>query len=172
MSISLSKTIRTCKVDTSLDANMQSDRFLNSDNMICPRWLNQDITGRQVCADSWYTKSAGCNSAEDRVLVENTVSRPLYSDLISLNMQGVTGDIYGQQDESSIEEEQLANQFSKSRGQYTGNYGIQWRANNVPQCGLNQYENAMASMSQQNREANYANSSYLAQEQRNNSGMY
>ena len=41
--------------------------------------LRVDLTGRRVCPDSFYTKSAGCNSAEDRVVVENNL-RPQYAE--------------------------------------------------------------------------------------------
>ena len=75
---SLESSIRTCKVDTAWDARAQSDRFLNPAQMSCPTWSGFDLVGRKVCPDSFYTKSAGCNSAEDRVVVENNVSRPQY----------------------------------------------------------------------------------------------
>jgi hypothetical protein len=53
--------------------------------MSCPTWSGFDLVGRKVCPDSFYTKSAGCNSAEDRVVVENNVSRPQYMEYITLN---------------------------------------------------------------------------------------
>ena len=76
MSISLEAAIRTCKVETGWANRVESDRFLNPNNMVCPIWNGMDLTGRNVCPDSFYTKSAGCNSASDRVVVENNVSRP------------------------------------------------------------------------------------------------
>jgi hypothetical protein len=44
------------------------------------------------------TKSAGCFSAEDRVVVENNVSRPQYIEFLTLDAAGIAGDIYGNSD--------------------------------------------------------------------------
>jgi hypothetical protein len=93
---SLESSIRTCKVDTAWDNRAQSDRFLNPRMMSCPTWTGFDLTGRKVAPDSFYTKSPGCNSAEDRVTVENNVSRPQYMEYITLNAQGLQGHMYGQ----------------------------------------------------------------------------
>ena len=81
-SISLEGSIRTCKVDTGYANKVESDRFLNPENMVCPIWNGVDLTGRRVCPDSFYTKSAGCNSAEDRVVVENNL-RPQYAEYVN-----------------------------------------------------------------------------------------
>ncbi len=89
--ISLQGSIRTCKVDPSWASRLESDRFLNPDNMMCPMWQDRDTTGRPVCAGSFYSKQAGCNSASDRVLVENEL-RPQYMEYINLNAAGITGD--------------------------------------------------------------------------------
>jgi hypothetical protein len=94
---SLESSIRTCKVDTAWDNRAQSDRFLNPAQMSCPTWSGFDLTGRKVCPDSFYTKAPGCNSAEDRVVVENNVSRPQYMEYITLNAGGVQGNMYGNQ---------------------------------------------------------------------------
>jgi len=88
-SISLESSIRTCKVNPEEANRIESDRFLNVNNMVCPMWQGVDLTGRTVCRDSFYTKRAGCNSAEDRVVVENNVSRPQYYEYITLNSQGL-----------------------------------------------------------------------------------
>ena len=61
--------------------------------MICPLWNGRDSTGRVICVDSFVTKSRGCNSAEDRVVVENNVSRPQYLEYVTLNAAGVGGNI-------------------------------------------------------------------------------
>ena len=37
-SVSLESAIRTCKVDTAYAAKIESDRFLNPGNMVCPVW--------------------------------------------------------------------------------------------------------------------------------------
>ena len=67
--ISLEAAIRTCKVDTAYANKVESDRFLNPQNMVCPVWNGVDTAGRRVCPDSFWTKRAVCNSAEDRVVV-------------------------------------------------------------------------------------------------------
>ena len=93
--VSLEGALRTCKVDTGWASRVQSDRFFNPDNMVCPIWNGVDTAGRRVCPDSFMTKRAGCNSAEDRVMVENNVSRPQYQEMINLDNAGIAGHIYG-----------------------------------------------------------------------------
>jgi hypothetical protein len=95
MSLSLQSALQTCKVNTGWANRIQSDRFENPHLMVCPTWQGRDLAGRQVTADSFYTKSAGCNSAEDRVVVENNL-RPEYSDYITLDTAGYKGDLYGE----------------------------------------------------------------------------
>lgn len=93
MSISL-KSIRTCNVNTANAERYRSERQLyNPHTMSCPVWSGKDLTGRQVCANSFYTKEAGCNSALDRVNVENGVSRPQYSQYITLDPSGIEGNV-------------------------------------------------------------------------------
>ena len=94
MSVSLEASIRTCKVDTSYANRVESDRFLNPGNMVCPTWTGVDTAGRRVSPDSFVTKTAGCNSAEDRVVVENN-QRPQYMEYINLSANGIEGSIYG-----------------------------------------------------------------------------
>ncbi len=69
-SVSLESGIRTCKVVTGWANKVQSDRFQNPNLMVCPVWNGVDTAGRRACPDSFMTKRAGCNSAEDRVVVE------------------------------------------------------------------------------------------------------
>ena len=91
---SMEAAIRTCKVDTAWADKIESDRFLNPANMVCPLWDGVDTAGRPVCPDSFMTKRAGCNSAEDRVVVENSVTRPQYMEFINLNALGIDGQVY------------------------------------------------------------------------------
>lgn len=107
-SISLESAIRTCKVNTGYADRVESDRFLNSNLAVCPIWNGVDSTGRQVCPDSFYTKRAGCNSALDRVEVEN-YQRPQYSEYVSLTAQGIKKDLYQNTKNTIIE--------------HTGNFG-------------------------------------------------
>lgn len=88
-SVSLESGIRTCKVSTGWANKIRSDRFQNPNLLVCPVWNGVDTAGRRVCPDSFMTKRAGCNSAEDRVMVENNVSRPQYMEYINLNAAGI-----------------------------------------------------------------------------------
>ena len=74
-SLSLNAALRVCKVDVGYADKVNSDRFLNPNNMLCPLWGGVDVAGRPVCPDSFYTKSAGCNSALDRVMVDRKSTR-------------------------------------------------------------------------------------------------
>lgn len=88
--ISLEGSIRTCRFDSGWDTKLQSDRFLNPNLMVCPPWNGMDTTGRPVCVDSFVTKTAGCNSAADRVVVENAL-RPQYIEYVNLDAAGIRG---------------------------------------------------------------------------------
>lgn len=80
--ISLESSIRTCKVDAGYANRIRSDRFLNPQNAVCPVWSGLDAAGRVACPYSFKTKSEGCNSANDRVVIENA-QRPDYMAYIS-----------------------------------------------------------------------------------------
>jgi len=89
--VSLYKNIRSCKPDPAWASKLQSDRFLNPDVMVCPVWNGLDTTARQVCEHSFKTKREGCDSALDRVEIENNVSRPQYIQYVTLNAEGIRG---------------------------------------------------------------------------------
>ena len=91
--ISLEASTRTCKVDTASAARIESDRFLNPNLAVCPNFSGRDLSGRQVCRESFMTKSAGCNKASERVLVENAL-RPQYMEYINLDATGIRGSFY------------------------------------------------------------------------------
>lgn len=112
-SISLESAIRTCKVETGYADKIESDRFLNHNLNVCPIWNGVDSTGRQVCKDSFYTKRAGCNSALDRVDVENN-HRPRYTEYVSLSTNGIDKKIY--------------NDSKKTMLYHAGNFGGQFNA--------------------------------------------
>ncbi len=93
---SLQKSIRTCRVDSSWANKAHSERFLNSCDLACPAWNGLDAYGRTVCQDSFKlesTQNPGCITPMDRISIENE-HRPQYSTYTSLNMYGVTGDLY------------------------------------------------------------------------------
>lgn len=134
-SISLEASLRTCKVDTGWANKVESDRFLNPNLMVCPIWNGRDTSGRQVCPDSFMTKRAGCNSPEDRVVVENNVSRPQYMEYINLNANGVQGDIYG--NTMGYQETGVRDQMLDNTGNVTGQFGLQtgFGQNVLQNCG-------------------------------------
>ena len=139
-SISLEAAIRTCKVDTAYSNKIQSDRFLNPSLMVCPVWNGVDTTGREVCPDSYWTKNAGCNSAEDRVMVENSVSRPQYMEYINLSANGIQGSIYG--NTMPWNEVGQTSRELDAVNNVTGNFGLQFGANTYPGCNYYPYEEA------------------------------
>lgn len=169
MSISLDASLRTRKVAVEEALRNQSDRFQNPNLMVCPTWSGYDLTGRSVCADSFYTKTGGCHSALDRVSVENLL-RPQYADYVTLNMHGLDGDIYGKSNVNSYVDAKGAQQFDNSRNLITGNYGLQWRANNKYTACNNGYSRAMAEVAQSNRAAAHANNGFKGNENRSCSG--
>ena len=137
-SVSLESALRTCKVDTSLANRIESDRFLNPHNMVCPVWNGMDTSGRHVCPDSFYTKRAGCNSAKDRIDVENTVSRPQYMEYITLSPHGISGQLYGTTDQyqESLDRHNELNHLKD----ITGNFGNQLGSNIQSNCGYSKHE--------------------------------
>jgi hypothetical protein len=163
-SISLESSIRTCKVDTAWANKIESDRFLNPENMVCPIWNGVDTQGRQVCPDSYFTKRAGCNSAEDRVIVENNL-RPSYYEYITLSANGLEGSIYGTN--SSNQMSQPTKQLS-SINKITGNFGSQFGASIYPSCSYkNNYQQTMAQNSEQLRQQGAMNNGYKSNQRRN-----
>ena len=167
-SLSLDASIRTCKVETGEASRIESDRFLNPTNMVCPMWNGQNSKGQAVCADSFYTKRAGCNSALDRVTVESGL-RPDYAAYINLNMAGLQGDIYG--NPTAWEESGSSNQWLDNRHNTTGQFGNQFGSTNQQSCGAGAYERGMAQVSQASRQEAYANNAYYQKQYRNRSGF-
>lgn len=88
----VSKAVRTCKVTDTKAVSTQSQRVLHPNNIVCIPWHGMDHAGRNVCQDSFYTKSAGCHSAVDRVNIEGE-HRPKYGALIN-NADGINGEVY------------------------------------------------------------------------------
>lgn len=167
-SLSLDASIRTCKVETGEASRIESDRFLNPNNMVCIPWNGQNSKGQTVCSDSFYTKRAGCNSALDRVAVESML-RPDYAAYINLNMAGLQGDIYNG-NETAWYKSGAANQWEDDRKKVTGSFGNQFQSTNYQTCGIGAYENAMARMSQDNRQAAMANNGFIQNQYRNAGG--
>lgn len=87
---SLRANIATTKVRSDSGSWSQSQFFLNSDDTMCPVPNGQDLAGRPVGEYSFYTKKAGCNSALDRLNVENE-QRPRYTSYVGTNAAGIGG---------------------------------------------------------------------------------
>ena len=145
MSLSLTGTISTCAVNTAYANRLQSDRFENPDTMVCPVWNGLDQYGRVVCYDSYVTKTAGCESALDRVAVENYL-RPQYIEFVPLDAQGfLSPAVFGQSINPSVEGYQKTLTLSrlqdvKSTYNKGGSVGISYSSTNAPlqtgQCGV------------------------------------
>lgn len=132
--ISLEGSIRTCKVDTAFANKIQSDRFMNPNNMLCPVWNGVDTTGRSVCVDSYRTKQGGCNSAMDRLLVENEL-RPQYMEYITLDASGIRGGQNCPQNKMNADAKCARNKLNNVH-LHTGQFGYQtgYSQNIHPNC--------------------------------------
>ena len=168
-SVSLESAIRTCKVDTAWANRIESDRFLNPNNMVCPVWNGVDTAGRQVCPDSFYTKRAGCNSAEDRVIVENNVSRPQYVEYLPLDALGIKGDIYG--DNMNQQETQARTRALQGVHKVTGSFGQDWGGLVYPSCGMRPYKEAMSQENFAKRGGQAMQMGYQGNSRRRNAGF-
>lgn len=160
--VSLESSIRTCKIDPAYAAKIQSDRFLNPYNMVCPVWNGVDSAGRYSSVNTVNTKSAGCVSAYDRIYVENN-QRPQYMEYINLSSEGIHGNIYSPNFESSnglsnpynfakynsaLADEQL-DQTSKQ----IGNFGVQLKSQVAPKCGSGNFASSVQKQRQIERVA-------------------
>ena len=149
--ISLEGAVRTCKVNTAWANRIQSDRFENPRLMVCPTWSGQDNAGRPVSADSYMTKSAGCNSALDRVDVEN-YQRPQYMEYMGLDAAGINGQFYDPNNMLSSQanqQERFVENFVPRVAGHFGNgptYGT-----NVTSCGHYPYETAQKQLAASHR---------------------
>ena len=149
MSISLNGSLRTCKVEQGWDNRIQSDRFENPNLMVCPVWDGRDAAGRPVCSDSAYTKNAGCNSADDRVSVENAL-RPQYAEYIQLNAMGISAPIYGSTNKHEADS-LVGTRNLQQLPQVTGGLGRlngPNRGNIIGTCPVYAYNEAMAQEAQ------------------------
>ncbi len=133
--ISLQKSVRTCRVDTGWADKMQSDRFLNSCQALCPVWSGMDMYGRFVCQDSFKTESNGCRSAADRIEVEN-YQRPQYFEYVNLDGFGVNGNLYNY--DAGVRTTGL-----DCIHKVAGNPGIDYGQHIAPRCRDGAYERAM-----------------------------
>lgn len=170
MSISLEKSVRTCDVNTGEANRIQSDRFFNPSNMVCIPWNGLNNKGQEVCPDSFYTKTPGCDSAEDRVMVENS-QRPKYFNYVTLGAQGVQGAIYGNVSAQIESDDRTAYLHKKEVN--NPRFGVDFGSKVQYQgCSIRAYENAMKEMSQQGRAQTSMNEGYKAANDRRMAGGY
>jgi hypothetical protein len=138
--------------------------------MVCPIWNGMDTAGRKVCPDSFYTKRAGCNSAEDRVVVENAVSRPQYAEYVNLNASGIAmNSQYA--DTTGFVNSGMRTKFNDTRNELTGNFGLQFGADVETNCSMNAYERGMAQESQAQRRTQAANEGFNSNQRRHQAGF-
>lgn len=168
--MSLEKSIRTCDVNVGEASRIQSDRFFNPQNMVCIPWNGYNNKGQEVSPDSWWTKTPGCDSAEDRVMVEN-MQRPQYMSYVTLGAQGISGDFYGNY-EAKTHSIGRTN-FDNARNKLTGNFGSDFGANVAYQsCSIGAYESAMAQMNQAQAGQAAMQNRYMANRGRQMAGGY
>lgn len=170
--VSLEASIRTCKIDPAYAAKVQSDRFLNPSNMVCPVWNGYDSAGRPACPNSFNTKSGGCNSAEDRVFVEN-YQRPRYVEYVNLSSGGIDGKFYGENTPVNMTQTDVMKHYNDLReiNGLTGNFGLQFGAKVYPNCGVNRYRRAMAQNQETLRKYSAFNRGYESNVKKNTCGM-
>jgi hypothetical protein len=146
--ISLESALRTCKVNPEWANRLESNRIIGpASEKTCPLWTGFDLAGRPACPDSFNTKSAGCNSALDRLQVENEVSRPQYIPYINLSMEGITGEwLYDDRYQNS----QQNSLFYQNLHNNGGTFGQQLSATIRPggACTYDSYQQAMAQSQQ------------------------
>lgn len=164
MAISLEGAIRTCKVNTGWASRIESDRIQNPQMMQCNIWNGMDTAGRPVCADSFYTKSAGCNSPLDRVVVENGL-RPRYFEFITLDAAGLAGSNMNASD--TMQRQRDLNNMKT----VTGNFGNQQGSNVRTGCEQYSYNRAMAQNAQANRMGQGLTEGFRCNQMRKASGM-
>ena len=169
-SLSLEAAIRTCKVDAGWANRIQTDRMFNPNLMVCPVWNGMDSAGRHVCPDSFWTKRAGCNSAEDRVLVEND-QRPQYMEYVNLSAQGFGSDIYA----NTMPWENIGNSnrnlTSVRNSPGYGNFGLQMGAEVLAPCAYSQYAQGMSQEAEAGRKAQNLQQGFISNEKRKASGF-
>lgn len=130
--LSLQKSVRTCRIDSGYANKLQSERFLNSCQVICPVWNGLDQYGRMVCPDSMMIETAGCRSALDRVDVEN-YQRPQYFELVNLDGFGVQGNIYS-------DDAGNRTAFNQNLNEIVGSPGYDFGAYVTNNCNADRYE--------------------------------
>jgi len=178
--ISLTANILTSKVNVGNAARLRGYRILDPSAQMCPVWNGQDLTGRQACEYSFYTKAEGCNSAEDRIAVENTL-RPQYTNFVTYSAEGIAGYIYDKplpgdkQNLQSQQETYASNQRIRTKAS-TGQFGTTSPAESIMPSSTQEElsavsgklnANAVAMMAQQRRNGQKAVTGFNSQQRFN-----
>lgn len=166
--LSLTGSIRTCKVAVGNANRVQSDRFFNPANNLCIQPNEFDSAGRPSCPYSLRTTAPGCNSAAERILIENDL-RPKYSQYISLDVDGITNG--GLSSTTTQYDNSVRNQFVKNTPYIGGNFGVQMSAHVSPSGGMMAYERGMAQNAENRRRFDAMNSMYASHAGKSCSGM-
>jgi hypothetical protein len=154
-------------MDVGYADKIQSARFQDPNLMMCPVWTGFNTVGQPVCADSFYTKREGCNSALDRVAVENNL-RPQYAEFINLNTKGYTSDdLYASK--KPWADQFLQNQSVDYSNNNFPNFGTQF--SNVTYKRCNPSTEIVANESFNNRARQYSSEGYESNAMRRCSGM-
>jgi hypothetical protein len=151
-----------CRFTAGNANRLQSDRQLfNTNEMLCPVWNGSDSAGRRgICANSFKTLSAGCDSPLRRTLIENAL-RPKYFEFITLNARGLEGNTPVGVTAENVNE---ASQCNRSTwAQQTGNFGLSEVANTTcGSCNMHPMTSAMANHHSVDREIQHASRAYDA----------
>ena len=172
--MSLEASVRNCTVDTGKAITIQSDRFFNPQNMVCIPWNGLNSKGQDVCPDSFYTKTPGCDSAEDRVMVENGL-RPKYLNYVTLNASGINGGIYGNEMawKDSNARGKMIDQITSDQKFGTGQFGNDFGAHvNYTGCSVGAYERGQSQLAQAQRNQAALNNGYMSYSNRQQAGGY
>lgn len=170
---SLQGSVKTCSVNDGLAANLQSQRILNSTNMVCPLFKGTDDVGRPVCPDSYNLSAAGCQNPLNRVSVEN-FQRPKYFNYVTLDSAGVnSGGLYADRKyNSDFINAKNKEQLDYSANNHAGNFGLDYGAHlRYDNCGVNAYSRAMQQVAEQNRQDQVVHEAYQQYETRNSCGL-
>jgi hypothetical protein len=126
--ISLTSSIRSCRIDSGWANKLASDRFLNPEQVVAPTWQGYDSAGRSACFDSFNTKTAGGNSPLDRVLVENYL-RPNYAEQVTLSAGGISGAVYGAPQQNVKDAQRVLKEAHTRTGTFDNDFNATIRPN-------------------------------------------
>lgn len=183
-SVSLSSNISTNKVDVGGAERYRTIRIQDPSWQMCPVWNGQDLAGRQSGEYGFYTKVEGCNSAEDRIAVENTL-RPQYTNFVTYNAEGIAGYIYDKHlpgDKHNLQREQERNasdqriRVKANNGQYgttspAESIKPRWQQEDLSAINGSLNADAVAAMAQQRRTGQKSVIGYNSQQRFNQYGQ-